>query len=266
MEKTSIVLLFYHRDTDKMADNYDPDMMQDCVDSIVRHTKDYELIAVDNGSTVDESWIKEHADRYIRFEENKGISNGWNAGIEAATNDKVIILGDDTLVNPGWAEAMLECFKKPDCGAACPQVEGMPYRDGLTEVYNWFPGACFMLSKKIVEKVGYFDWQTYFPCNGEDADYWSRLLAYGYKLYTNPQAFVNHRMGATLHVDDLSSPFYELMRRFKEKHGFDCQEYLYGSKDIREVLNLVNKTIIKPATQQDLDRGAYLNGSLCIKA
>lgn len=245
MEAVSIVVLFYHRDTDKMADNYDPDMMRDCVDSIVRHTTNYELIFVDNGSTVDESWVKEYG-RYIRFKKNEGISNGWNAGIQAAKNDKVIILGDDTLANPGWVEAMLECFEFEDCGASCPQVEGMPYRDKLTEVWNWFPGACFMVSKKIVEKVGYFDWETFYPCNWEDCDYQIRLLAYGYKLYTNPKAFVNHRMGATLHVDDLSNPFEQLRQKFIEKHGFDAQPYMYGGEDIRLMLPKVNKRVVKP--------------------
>lgn len=243
MAKTpvSIVILFFHRDPSKMPDNYDDGMMADCVDSIVRHTDNYELIAVDNGSTTDESWIKQHADKYIRFEENKGISNGWNAGIEAATNDKVIILGDDTIVNDGWVEAMLECFEKEDCGVAYPQVEGMPYRDTLTEAWNWVPGACFMLSKKIIDKVGYFDWQTFFPCNFEDTDMWVRIMAHGYKLYVNPKAYVQHRMGATLHVDDLSGPFEKLKQAFIKKHGFDGQKYMYIDGDVREVLDKVNK-------------------------
>jgi GT2 family glycosyltransferase len=237
----SIILLYFHRDPQKMPDNYDPDMMQDCVDSILQFTDNYELIAIDNGSTVDESWIQEYADKHHRFEKNMGISTGWNKGIELATHDKVIILGDDTVVSPGWVEAMLECFENNDCGAACPQVEGIPVRDTLQVVDRWFPGACFMLSKHIVEEVGYFDWQTFFPCNWEDADYWVRLMAYGYKLYTNPKSFVQHRMGATLHVDDLSTPFEKLRVKFVEKHKFDVQPYMYGDGDIHEVLHKVNK-------------------------
>jgi GT2 family glycosyltransferase len=240
-EPVSIVLLFFHREMDKMPDNYDPDMMQDCVNSIIEHTDNYELIVVDNGSTIDESWVLDHADKHRRYTQNQGISIGWNKGIELATHDKVIILGDDTIVSPGWVEAMLKCFENKDCGAACPQVEGMPYRDKLTEVWNWFPGACFMLSKKIVDKVGYFDWKTYFPCNFEDTDMWVRLMAHGYKLYTNPSAYVQHRMGATLHVDDLSSQFETLKQRFIKKHGFDGQKYMYIDGDVREVLHLVNK-------------------------
>jgi len=265
MENVSIVILFFHRDLDKMPDNYDPDMMKDCIDSIYQNTKNYELICVDNGSTTDETWVKEYANQYIRFEENMGISNGWNSGILAAKHDKVIILGDDTIVSSGWTEAMLECFKYKDCGAASPQVEGMPYRDKIQEVWNWFPGACFMLSKsRTVKKVGYFDWKTFFPCNLEDTDYWARLLASGLKLYTNPQAFVQHRMGATLHVDDLSGPFERLRQRFIKKHGFDGQRYFYMDKDIREVLHLVNKTKVMPANEQDLIRGEYQSGNLCI--
>lgn len=246
-ESVSIVLLFYHRDPESMPDNYDPHMLLDCIDSIIKNTQNYELICIDNGSTADESWVKEFADKYIKFDKNMGIANGWNTGILNAKHDKVIILSDDTVVGAGWSDAMLNCFQNKDCGVACPQVEGMPYGDKLKEIWSWFPGACFMLSKsRTVKKVGFFDWQTFFPCNWEDADMWVRVMAHGLKLYTNPKAYVQHRMGATLHVHDLSSPFELLRKEFIKKHGFDCQQYLYGDKNIKEVLHLVNKTIIKP--------------------
>jgi hypothetical protein len=48
-------------------------------------------------------------------------------------------------------------------------------------------------------------------------------------------------MGATLHVHDLSSPFEKLREKFIKKHGFDAQPYMYGDKDIREMLGKVNK-------------------------
>lgn len=252
MERVSIVVLFYHRDPEKMPGNYDPDMMQDCVNSIINNTDNYEFIFVDNGSTVDESWVKTFADKYHRFEKNEGISNGWNKGIEMATNDKVIILGDDTVVPPNWVSEMMKAIKMPDAGAATVHVEGMPYGEGIQETWKWFPGACFMLPKSTVEKVGYFDWRTFFPCNWEDADMWVRIMAHGMKLYTNYAVTVQHRMGATLHVDDLSGPFEKLRHKFIQKHGFDCQPYLYGEGDIRTVLGTVDKTkvplygIIKP--------------------
>jgi GT2 family glycosyltransferase len=224
-----------------MGDNYDADMMKDCVDSIIQNTDNYELIAVDNGSTTDESWIKEYSDQYIRFDKNEGISNGWNAGIAKSKHEHVIILGDDTIVPPGWVEAMLDCYKKDDCGLSCPHVQGMPYGEGIQETWRWFPGACFMLTKKLVSEIGYFDWQTFFPCNWEDCDFQIRTMAYGYKLYTNYAVTVQHRMGATLHVDDLSSPFEKLRVKFIEKHGFDAQPYMYGNEDIKTMLNRVNK-------------------------
>lgn len=238
----SIVVLFYHRDPSKMPDNYDPNMMRDCVDSIVANTENYELCAIDNGSTVNEDWIKKYAHKYHRFEKNEGISNGWNKGIELASHEHVIILGDDTIVPPCWIEELKKTVKMPLFGAGTVHVEGMPYGEGIKETWRWFPGACFMLTKKTIEKVGYFDWQTFFPCNFEDCDYFCRILAHGMKLYTNYAVTVQHRQGATLHVDDLSSPYERLHQAFIKKHGFDVQPYLYGDRDIREVLPLVDKT------------------------
>ena len=237
----SIVILFYHRDPALMPNNYDPNMMRDLVDSIIENTDNYELIFIDNGSTVDESWVKDYG-TYHRFEKNEGISNGWNKGISLASNEHIIILGDDTIVSPNWVEEMLKAISMPDAGVATVHVEGMPYGEGIRESWRWFPGACFMLSKKTLEKVGYFDWKTFYPCNWEDADYWVRVMAHGLKLYTNYAVTVQHRMGATLHVDDLSGPFEKLRQAFIKKHGFDCQPYLYGSKDIKPLLSKVNKT------------------------
>lgn len=239
----SIVILYYHRDPKIMPDNYDPDMMRDLVDSIVNNTDNYELIVIDNGSTVNEDWIKEYAHKYHRFEKNEGISNGWNKGIQLASHEHVIILGDDTIVPPNWVEEMLKAINMPDAGAATVHVEGMPYGEGIKETHRWFPGACFMLTKSTVKKVGYFDWDIFYPCNWEDASMWCRIMAHGLKLYTNYAVTVQHRMGATLHVDDLSGPFEALRQKFIKHHGFDCQPYLYGDKDIKEVLHLVNKRI-----------------------
>lgn len=243
MESVSIVLLFYHRDPKLMPDNYDPNMMRDCVDSIVANTSNCELIAIDNGSTVNEDWIKDVAHVYHRFEKNEGISNGWNKGISLASYDNIIILGDDTIVPPNWTEEMLKAMEMPDAGLATVHVEGMPYGEGIKEALP-FPGACFMLTKNTVNKVGYFDWQTFFPCNYEDLDFQCRVMAHGLKLYTNYAVTVQHRMGATLHVKDLFEPFDEMGRRFNKKHGFNGQEYFYLGKDLKEVLHLVDKTKI----------------------
>lgn len=101
-----------------------------------------------------------------------------------------------------------------------------------------------MIPKSTVEKVGYFDWKTYFPCNFEDCDMWVRVLAHGMKLYTNYAVTVQHRMGATLHVKDLSDPFEEMKRRFIKKHKFDGQHAMYMDGDVRECLYLVDKTKI----------------------
>lgn len=243
MAKVSIVILYYHRDPKLMPDNYDPYMMQDLVESIELNTTDYELIAVDNGSTVDEyEWLKGHIHKYHRFDKNEGISNGWNKGIELATNEHIIILGDDTIVPPNWTDEMMKAISMPQAGLATVHVVGMPYDEGIKETLGPFPGACFMLTKSVIDKVGYFDWKTYYPCNYEDVDFQARVLAHGYKMYVNYAVTVQHRMGATLHVPELSDPFEEMGKRFTEKHKFNAQDYFYRGKDIREVLHLVDKT------------------------
>jgi GT2 family glycosyltransferase len=111
-----------------------------------------------------------------------------------------------------------------------PYVEHLPQGIGIVEDYKWFSGACFMLTQKTLDRVGLFDQDTYFPCNFEDHDYWTRLMRKGLKCYKNFGMSVRHKEGQTVHAKDLSEHFMEMKRRFVEKHGFDNQEVFCGPK------------------------------------
>lgn len=199
----------------------------DCVASVRNNSEDYELIVVDNGSTEDESWVK--ADTYIRFSENRGIAPGWNAGMRAARGKYIAIINDDIMVTRGWLEGMKEALDMPQAGVGAVHVEHLPAGKGIVAIDKWFPGSCFMLKHRTIEKVGYFD-EQFFPCNFEDCDYWTRVLTNGMKLYVNYSLSVQHKEGQTLHAKDLSSHFLTNKKRFQDKWGFDAQEVFYTDK------------------------------------
>jgi|SRR6185312_101780 len=207
----SVIVLIYHRTPELVQ------MAKNCVASIRNNSQDYELIIVDNGSPERFSWENE-CDTYIRFNQNRGISAGWNAGLKASRGRYKVILGDDTIMHEGYLEALRKAIEMPNAGVANVHVQHLPHGEGIVENYKWFSGACFMLKQKTLEKVGYFD-EGIFPCNTEDWDYWLRTYQAGLKLYVNYEYSVQHLEGQTVHAKDLSEHTQVLLRKLEEKYN-----------------------------------------------
>lgn len=225
--KYTVGVLIYHR-TQELVD-----MARDCVASVKKSSTDYELIIVDNGSTIKSDW---ECDTLIRFDKNYGISHGWNAILKNARTEYVAIIGDDVIVREGWLEALKAALEMPLAGVANPHVQHLPPGAGIVENYKWFSGACFMLPQSTVSRVGYFDENTYFPANFEDHDYWTRVYKKGLKCYVNYGMSVQHREGATVHAKDISEEFLTNKKRFMDKHGFDNQEVFCGADSLAKYL------------------------------
>lgn len=211
-------------------------MAKDCIASIKNHSRDYELIIVDNHSTVRDSFWEENADTYIRFSQNRGIAPAWNAGIKASNGKYIAVCNDDILVVPDWLEKMREACDQPQAAVGSIPIQNLPQGEGIKSIYKWFPGMCFMIKPSTIERVGYFD-EQFVPCNYEDVDYWTRVLKAGLKLYLNYQcATVSHKEGQTLHAEDLSKRAEANHQRFIDKWGFNPIPYFYQDQPISEVL------------------------------
>lgn len=221
--KYSVILLIFHR-TQELVD-----MARDCIASIKNSSKDYELIIVDNGSTVRYDWEKE-CDTYVRLDRNMGISHGWNTGLKIARGKYMVLLGDDTIVREGWLEGLQKAMDMPMAGLANIYVEHLPQGVGIVENYKWFSHACVMLTQNTIRRVGYYREDLYFPCNFEDHDYITRVMRAGLKCYINYGVTIQHKEGQTVHAKDLSEHFLRLKDVFMKEHGFDNQEVFCGDK------------------------------------
>lgn len=209
--------------------------LQSVLDTVDR--EDTQIIIVDNGSTERSDMWEKHADVYVRHHENLGVSAGWNSIIKHAKGDFIAILGDDTEVQGDWLAKMAQCFfTYPDCGVSNPYVENLPVGVGIQEDYKWFSGACFMLTARTINKVGFFRDDLYFPTNYEDTDYWCRVFKAGLKLYKNFGAKVRHLEGQTTKAKDLDSAKIGTRKAFLEEWGFDPIPYFTGDKDIHTKL------------------------------
>lgn len=217
----SVIVLLYNRTPELVS------MARDCVASVKNSSEDYELIIVDNGSTVRYDWASQ-CNTYIRFEQNMGCSRGWNAGLLLSKGKYKVVLGDDTIVHKGYLEALREATDMGGVGQI--HVEHLPHGQGIVENYKWPSGACFMLTQEIIDKVGYFDQDTYFPANYEDTDYWLRVYKAGFKMFRNYGFSIQHREGQTLHAPDISMHTNDNMRRFIKKWGRDYSNVFFGDE------------------------------------
>jgi GT2 family glycosyltransferase/glycosyltransferase involved in cell wall biosynthesis len=199
-----------------------------CLDRVWRHTgaaRAYEVIVVDNGSSdgTAEHFAAanrhEHPLRYHRNEVNLGFAKGNNLGAGLAQGRRLLFLNNDTLVQPGWLEAMVAVMEKdPRVGVVgikqlFPYTNTIhhtgimfttgekplhlyPYADAsLPHVnkqreYQAVNGACLLIDRELFEACGGFD-EGYR--NGyEDVDLCLAARARGRKVVCCTSAFIYH--------------------------------------------------------------------------
>jgi len=187
-----------------------------CIDSVLRYSKNYELIVVDDASPFPVSDTR--PDILIRHRRNKGLSPAWNNGVKIARGDYIVIINSDVEVCENWLDRMRDVFTD-DTGVVAPAVEKLP-NDPKQPPYQWFPGSCFMLKKETIARVGLFD-ERFAPFYFEDTDFWVRILRSNLKMKRVLDVFIKHRESFT--VRDLSSneQYQKNYKKFIDKWGFD---------------------------------------------
>jgi GT2 family glycosyltransferase len=117
-----------------------------CVDSCLRSSHPgVRLLVVDNGSTDgSERILRERfpALEILQTGENLGFAGGNNAGMRRVLDtgaDLVVLLNNDTVVDPGFAAALAEAARvRPDAGMLCSKILLFDEPEVL-----WYAGASF---------------------------------------------------------------------------------------------------------------------------
>ena len=124
----------------------------ECIDSLKEQTfRDFETILVDNGSTDGSADFAEeqYGDfiRIIRIEKNLGYTGGNNVGIRAARGEYIVLLNNDTWVEPTWLEELVKAIgSDPQVGMWASKVYSYYQRDrieggGRAHLLGWIePG------------------------------------------------------------------------------------------------------------------------------
>jgi glycosyltransferase involved in cell wall biosynthesis len=186
---------------------------------------EYEVLLVDNNSTdstkeVVSSFIEKGCSslRYLH-EHQQGLSYARNSGMREANGEIVVFTDDDVIVEGDWLVELVKAFV--DCDADCvggkikPVWPGkkplwlsnrnenilavLDYGDDLKEMGvgdEPLFGANFAFSKRILDKVGYFNTSLGRMGNklygSEDTEMFSRIFKMGGRVIYQPRAVVHH--------------------------------------------------------------------------
>jgi GT2 family glycosyltransferase len=181
-----------------------------------------EIVVVDNAAPAG-SVPAVDAAQVLRNEENLGFVGASNQGIEASGSELVLLLNDDTTVEPGALAAMVEALRARPTWAACQAKlllmddptridtagsfltsSGFLVHRGLFEPADRFSdsdeifaakGAALLVRRAALLETGGFDpaFFAYF----EETDLCWRLWLAGWEVGFAADARVLHRLGAT---------------------------------------------------------------------
>ena len=169
---------------------------------------DYEVIAVDDGSTDRTASIAAEFDVRLIRTDNRGLSAARNTGIEAATGEIVAFTDDDSWPDADWLRYLAHAFCSTDhAGVGGPNLvpgdagtvesavarsPGGPTHVLLSdEVAEHIPGCNMAFRRKTLEAIGGFDPQ--FRIAGDDVDICWRLQERGWTIGFCPAAVVLHK-------------------------------------------------------------------------
>ncbi len=202
--------------------------LSSCLGSLREQTlQDFETVLVDNGSTDGSvGFVRRNFPevRVLPLHDNRGFSVAVNEGIRASRAAYVALLNNDTEVDPGWLEALVEAAEAhPEAGLFASKMvdfndrrvldgagdvlrrSGLPYRlghgepdqgqyDEATFVFGACAGAA-LYRRSMLEDIGLFDEDFFANC--EDGDLSFRAQLAGYRCLYVPGSVVYHMGSAT---------------------------------------------------------------------
>jgi GT2 family glycosyltransferase len=260
-----------------------------CLGSLRRiNYKNIQIVVVDNGSTdgSKEYLAKQKDIVYIDLPQNTGFTGGQIEAYKYAKGDYIALVNSDAVVAPNWIEEALSIFEKDKKVAA---VGGRAYlwdkqhkaydthnpfysyqiidpNKGYAETImagneivevNSISGAGVMISRKAIEKVGYFD--NRFFAYYEETDLFARMKRAGYKIIYNPGIHTWHKIG----VSTKDKPYFYLYQMHKNRFLFAYKNF--DDKNLKKFLITYKGEFIASAKRMAM-RKATLDDKARIKA
>lgn len=208
------------------------DIFQKCIESLGEVTyPNWELIVVDNGSTEKLLKLPKNT-KIIKNSKNSGFAPANNQGVKSANGKYVLLLNNDTLVEKNFLNIMVDKMEsEDDLGVIQPKIKimdnpklldncgsfltnigflhhiGFMKKDSKEyniekEVFS-VKGACMLIRKKLIDKVGLFDdeFVSYF----EETDFCWKSWLLNYRVIYLPNTYILHKVGFTIKRLDVAN-------------------------------------------------------------
>lgn len=196
----------------------------ECLDSLAKiNYPNWELIVVDNAST--DGSVQSLPDCHlIQNQKNLGFAQANNQGYGIAKGKYLLLLNNDTKVEPDFLVKLVDVLENNNEAAVVqPKILLMDkpdYLDSVGSFLTWTgflqhvgylkkdtqeyshkqeifsaKGACILIKKEIIDKVGLFDpdYVSYL----EETDFCWRVWLAGNKILYYPRAVIYHKVGFT---------------------------------------------------------------------
>lgn len=201
------------------------EVFQKCLDSLIKiKYPNWELIIVDNGSSdgSEKKAIGFKNLKLIKNLSNFGFAKANNQGFAVSKGKCILFLNNDTMVEPDLLKVLVSKMESdPSIGVIQPKIFLMDtpnYLDnagtfltktGFLEHWGFMEkdskefgsereifsakGACMLVRREIIQKVGLFDekFVSYF----EESDFCWRVWLAGFKVLYYPKAKIFHKLG-----------------------------------------------------------------------
>jgi GT2 family glycosyltransferase len=235
------------------------EVVERCLRSLQGQTyQPLEIIVVDNASTDDSADLVRKKFSNVKLivnEKNLGFGGGNNVGIRASQGRYIMMLNNDTRLDPACIEELKRSIEKDQRYGACASKILLEYEnnlidaagivicpDGLsigrgrlekgdqydeeTEVFFASDCAC-LYRREMLEDIGLYD-EDFFAYADETDIGWRAQLA-GWKCIYNPKAVVHHFHSAS---SGAYSPFkaflVERNRIWVAVKNFPCSLFIFG--------------------------------------
>lgn len=211
------------------------------IESVKRNVSlDYEIIVVDNASTLDEAGM--FSERYpelkvVRSETNLGFAGGNNLGLKEATGRYLLFLNNDTELEDDSLSYLVERMDSdPSIGVVCPKIRFF-YGERLIQFAGYTPlskirlrnsligfkckddgsfdqscdspyahGAAMMVRRDVLDTAGLM-YEKYFLYY-EELDWSERIRKAGWRIVYEPRCCVFHKESATTGQDSPLRTYY----------------------------------------------------------
>jgi GT2 family glycosyltransferase len=211
----------------------DASLTRACLRAIARNTDGvpYEVIVVDDTADRQTKRLLRNVEnaKVVVNARNQHFLRSVNRGVEAAQGRYLVLMNNDTEVQPGWLRALVHRAEStPDARIVAPkyvfpdgrlnEAGGILWKDGtgwqvgrgddpqhhhynhVREV-DYGSAAALLVRTDFLREIGGFD-ERFAPAYYEDADLCFQARARGYRVMYEPTAVVVHKEGGTMGTDE----------------------------------------------------------------